>query len=265
MSQRERRSSLRDVQRAFAVALHGDQLASDDAACFTGPEVVPVTDRLAVYRNNAWQFFLAALGATYPVCKRRVGDDYFRQLARDYRQAYPSRHGDLHWVGEAFPGWLAQHLASTDYAWLADLARLEWACEQALVSDEEPSLALSALAALDPNALESVRLGFQPSLQFVPSAFPIWTVWQANQGDVEAAPVDLATGGESCVVACVDAAVAVYRLADREFNLLRALQDRTELGAAVVKIGLDAEQVTQLLRWAFAERLVTDLSPSARA
>ena len=265
MSPRERRSSLRDVQRAFAVSLQGNRLASDDAACFTGPEVVPVADRLAVYRNNAWQFFLAALEATYPVCKRRVGDDYFRQLARDYRQAYPSRHGDLHWVGEAFPGWLAQQLVSTDYAWLADLARLEWACEQALVSDEQPSLALGALAALDPNALASVRLGFQTSLQFVASAFPIWTVWQTNQGDVEAAPVDLASGGEASVVACVGARVAVYRLGEREFKLLRALQDRMELGAAVVEFGLDAEEVTQLLRWAFAERLVTALSPFVRA
>ena len=85
--------------------------------------------RLEVYRNNAWQFFLAALERTYPVTQRRVGADFFRQLAREYRAQHPSQHGDLHWIGEAFPAWLADRMTGTGYEWLADLARLEWACE----------------------------------------------------------------------------------------------------------------------------------------
>jgi hypothetical protein len=265
MSSPERAPSLRDAQRAFAAAVASDRSSGSDVATFDGPEAIPVPERLAVYRNNAWQFFVAALEATYPVIRRRVGSDYFRQLAHAYRQVYPSRHGDLHWVGEAFPGWLVQHLAGSEYAWLGDLARLEWACEQAQVSAEEPPLTLAALAALDPTALASVRLAFQPSLQFVASTFPIWTVWQANQGDDAADAVDLASGAESCVVACVDARVAVYRLGEREFAVLRALQEGKELGAAVVDSDLDADEVTQLLRWAFAERLVVAVNPSSRA
>jgi hypothetical protein len=261
----DRPQSLRDDQRAFAAALASESVPASVASTFSGPDAVGVADRIAVYRNNAWQFFLAALEATYPVTRRRVGSDYFRQLAHAYRRAYPSRHGDLHWVGESFAGWLKQYLAASEYAWLAELARLEWACEQAQVSGEQKALPLAALASLDPSALESVRLSFQPSLQFVASNFPIWTVWQANQADLEGAPVDLTGGGESCVVACVDARVAVYRLGEREYKVLQALHERAQLGAAVVESGLDADHVTQLLRWAFAERLVVALSPSARA
>ncbi len=68
--------------------------------------------------------------APMPVTQRRVGADFFRQLAHEYRARHPSRHGDLHWIGEAFPAWLASRMAGTGYEWLADLARLEWACEE---------------------------------------------------------------------------------------------------------------------------------------
>ncbi len=34
--------------------------------------------------------------------RRRVGDDYFRQLCAQYRERFPSRSGDLHWAGRDF-------------------------------------------------------------------------------------------------------------------------------------------------------------------
>jgi len=55
--------------------------------------------RLQVYRNNSRALFEQALRLTFPVVLRRVGDDYFRQLAHFHRAAHPSRSGDLHDVG----------------------------------------------------------------------------------------------------------------------------------------------------------------------
>ena len=100
--------SLRELQHSFAAALN-------DASC--NCPVLPRAN-LAVYRNNAeWQF-RNALSLSFPVLRQRVGDDYFRQLAHHYRREFPSRSGDLHWVGREFPGFLAGHLAGGDYAWL---------------------------------------------------------------------------------------------------------------------------------------------------
>ena len=87
-------ASLRELQRSFAAALRDPA-----AACAVLPPA-----NLAVYRNNAHSTFRAALELTYPVVRRRVGDDYFRQLCAHYRERFPSRSGDLHWAGRDFAG-----------------------------------------------------------------------------------------------------------------------------------------------------------------
>src|SRR5689334_14359736 len=81
-------ASLRELQRSFATALHDP--AADCA-------VHPAT-RLSIYRNTVHSNFLKALEAIFPVLRRRVGDDFFAQLAHHYREKFPSRSGDLHWV-----------------------------------------------------------------------------------------------------------------------------------------------------------------------
>ena len=78
-------ASLRELQTSFAASLRDPSTACD---------VLP-NENLAIYRNNAATAFRTALECSYPVLRRRVGDDYFRQLADQYRQRFPSRHGDL--------------------------------------------------------------------------------------------------------------------------------------------------------------------------
>src|SRR6478736_5531439 len=104
------------MQRAFATALR-----DPSAQCAVLP-----AENLSVYRNNGSISFREAVESTFPVTRRRVGDDYFRQLSVQYRARFPSRSGDLHWIGRDFPAFLLEQLHGGDYAWLADLARLEW-------------------------------------------------------------------------------------------------------------------------------------------
>jgi hypothetical protein len=217
-------------------------------------------ERFEVYRNNAWQFFQAALERTYPVLQRRVGPDFFRQLAREYRDVHPSRRGDLHWVGEEFPAWLEGRLGGTDYEWLADLARLEWACEEAAVAPAAAPIDLTALAQFAPDEMPASRLLWQESMRRVPSPYPIFSVWHANQGDAEPATVDLAQGAEHCFVACAADRVVVYRLDPIDSALLGALLEGQTLGAAIESAGADANDLARVLAWAFGEGLVTGVS-----
>lgn len=229
---------------------------SDEATCFG--------EQVDVYRNNAWQFFLTALERTYPVTQRRVGADFFRQLARDYRVQHPSQHGDLHWIGEAFPAWLASRMAGTGYEWLADLARLEWACEASVAAARHDPVGLESLSRFDADVLPHLVLMLQPSLQLVASPFPIWSVWQSNQHEEAPPPVDLETGAEHCVVACVAANVAVYRLDEPDHRLLRHLCAGMSLAVASENAATDAATLGRLLGWAFGEGLVVQVvSPSA--
>jgi hypothetical protein len=231
-----------------------------------GDDVAPFGAGIEVYRNNTWQFFLAALERTYAVTARRVGADFFRQLAHEYRARHPSRHGDLHWIGEAFPAWLARRLEGTGYEWLADLARLEWACDESATAAFAEPVGVESLGRFDADSVPGLALVLQPSLRFVASAFPIWSVWQSNQDEGAPRPVDLDAGAEHCVVACVADRVAVYRLDPADHRLLQHLGDGLSLESATAAAAADAETLARILGWAFGEGLVVQVvSPSAPA
>ncbi len=255
-------SALRSLQAAFGQHLHArssQARATADAALaieLCGIDQIPAAARLDVYRNNARYFFLTALERTYPVLRLRVGDDYFRQLASEYRDSHPSRHGDLHWIGREFPAWLAARTAGTAYQWLSDLARLEWACECAWASGDAVPARLDALAGVSPDALADVALTLHPSTHFVASPYPLWSVWQANQGESAGAAVDLESGAEHCVVACPGDRVVVYLIAEDAFALLEQLVAGASLGNAVDAVDYDIAHLPQLLAWIFGEGLV---------
>lgn len=251
--------NLRQYQAAFAQGLrqHAQSLPADGAPDFA--------ERFDAYRNNAWQFFATALEQTYPVVQRRVGAEFFRQLAREYRAMHPSRRGDLHWVGADFPAWLATRMADSGYEWLADLARLEWAVSDAVVAAAAPCADLSSLRDTPAEDLAGLHIELHPSVRFVTSAFPVWSIWQANQQDA-AQPIDLALGGEDCIVACVEDRPAVYRVEATDHRVLLRLASGDNLGDALDAAGAEPAVLGRVLGWAFAERLVAGvISPSAPA
>lgn len=251
--------NLRQRQLDFAHSLrHAVSTPTTDGA----PDF---NERLDVYRNNAWQFFATALEQTYPVLQRRVGAGYFRQLAREYRAAHPSRRGDLHWAGADFAAWLHGRMTGSGYEWLADLARLEWAVAEASVASHARPAPLDQLSQFDAASLADLRLTLQPSVRLVESTYPVWSVWQANQHE-DAEPVDLTQGGECCVVACLEDRPVVYRIEAIDFRLLERLARGETLGDALDASGTEPAALGRVLGWTFAEQLVAGVvSPSAPA
>jgi hypothetical protein len=160
-------------------------------------------------------------------------------------------------------------MAGTGYEWLADLARLEWACELSVAAARRDPVGLESLGHFDAEDLPHLVLVWQPSLQLVASPFPIWSVWQANQRDDAAAPVDLAAGAEHCAVACVADRVAVYRLDAADHRLLQHLHTGMSLGEATAAAVTDAERpdrlLSRLLGWAFGAGLVVQVVKAAPA
>ena len=180
-------ASLREMQHAFAASLR-----DDSAAC----AVRPATN-LSIYRNNSELSFRSALESGFPVLRRRVGEDYFRQLSSHYRARFPSRSGDLHWVGRHFAEFLLEHLHASEYAWLSDLARLEWSREHASVTRVDLPVTADILGRFDPAQLERLVFTLQPSLSLLASDFPVFTIWRANQID-NAPPASRCAGRGSC-------------------------------------------------------------------
>jgi hypothetical protein len=245
-------ASLRELQRSFAATLR-----DPEATCAVRPAA-----RLDIYRGNVRHNFRAALEIAFPVLRKRVGDDYFAQLAFHYRERFPSRSGDLHWAGRDFAEFLGAHLAGGDYAWLADLARLEWARQSAAVDVVAAPVGTEALAAVAPERLEHVVFALQPSLRLVESPYPVFSVWLANQGE-NAPLVDQSLGYECGMALSRSDAVEVARLAPDLFSYLSALAGGATLGEAMTRAALDGTRLTQVLGHVFGAGLVTGLSGSS--
>src|SRR6267142_1196042 len=148
---------LRDLQMRFDDALFD---AAPDAAapwilgCDNGADS---RARLAIYRNNLREGFRKALALEFPVIERLVGEDYFRQLALSFLAEHPSRAGDLHPIGEPFAQFLHSRFEGTPYAYLSDVATLEWAYQQSLVAADAPPFDVATLREIPPEDYGRLR------------------------------------------------------------------------------------------------------------
>lgn len=254
---------LAQLQARLAAALRspGHDRATADPALIAGivDDGLDPAARLNLYRNNTRAMFVGALARSFPVIVRRVGDGYFHRLAAEYRDAHPSRSGDLHWIGENFPAWLTVRLAGTQYAWLADLARLEWACEEVLVAADVPAISIEALGVVAPEALPEVRLQLQPALRCVSSRYPVWSVWRANQPDQPGEAIAADRGAEHVVITRTDDRPVLHLRPEAEVQFVAALSAGAGLQDALESSSLPVEDLPLALAWLFQNGLVVAL------
>lgn len=221
--------SLREMQREFAAAaLFGETAAIAELGIVAG--TLGAAARIAVYRNNLYGNYRRSLAATYPVVRRLVGGPFFQALIDAFVRAYPSAHGDVNRYGGELARFLAAYSPASKLKYLPDVARVEWAIDQANIAADAPSLDFAALAAVPTQAFGELRFVLHPSAQIVKSRYPIFRIWQVNQpgykGDER---VDLAEGGDRLLVRRAVDGVTIERLAVGEHAFLVALARHARL------------------------------------
>ncbi|MEP7245024.1 MAG: DNA-binding domain-containing protein [Gammaproteobacteria bacterium] len=269
---------LRDLQMRFAEALFEGQAESHTALTANSlidahidANGIDVAERLGIYRNNLHEGFIKALALGFPVIERLVGTDYFRQLAVDFQRAHPSRAGNLHHIGAPLAQFLRLRFVGAEhaeYAYLADVAALEWAQECALIAADAPPISPDSLRAISPERYESIVFQLHTACGLVRSEFPIVRIWQANQagaganagakaaeqggaganasanaddkGGADGAAVgrgddliDLRSGGDNVLVMRAPDGVEFHQLAAGEYAALHAFAQGLNLGAAL--------------------------------
>ncbi|MEP6941866.1 MAG: DNA-binding domain-containing protein [Betaproteobacteria bacterium] len=258
---------LRDLQRGLmAATMFGDDaaLASLDIASGT----LGARSRIAVYRNNIFGNYRKVLAATYPVVRRLVGGPFFDAATEHFVRAYPSTRGDVNGYGGDLAFFLTTYAPARALAYLPDVARLEWAIDQAAIAADASPMDLAALAAVAPELLSELRMRVHPSLRLLVSRFPLLALWQSNQPDHDGdGRVDLESGGESLLVARGADGVAIERIARGAFALLAALSANRTLGdaseaAAVADAQFDL--AAALRRLVANQILVAFAAPTAR-
>jgi hypothetical protein len=223
---------LREIQRQFMRGiLHGDLV----------PGLLPPA-ALSIYANNVRVNFTQTLALTYPATRRLVGEDYFRQCAREFQRIQPSRSGDLQNVGKHFSDYIATLHGADEFRYLVDVARLEWAYQEALIEPEFVPLDLNRLAQVEPRNHLALRFCLQPSARLLESAFPVLAIWESNVVDASAEQdrIDLNAGADRLLLVRVFDDVRIHRLNTSELKFLTRLRVRERFGSAV-ESAIDAD------------------------
>lgn len=231
-------SSLHSLQRKCRTAF----VAGDASGLISevAGNRVPAAARIAVYANNAREICRKTLLKAYPVIEKLVGPGCFKGLAYRYMREHPSRSGDLQHFGSSFPDFVDRLYGDTEFDYLGDVARLEWAIERALGSPRGTALDLEALGAIEPALYGRIALTTDPSIQLVESRYPVLKIWRANQTE-DFMDVDLDVGAERVMVRRNDRDVELRALPEPAFELLRALETGRTLEAVCDELGGAAE------------------------
>lgn len=236
---------LPDLQARFAESLTAPPDAAFDQALTAaiGESALAKDDRLAVYRNNVQISLIGILRAAFPVTSDLAGAENFTFAARRFLCEQPPTEARLLTYGAAFPAWLAGFNPAAGQPWLAEMARLEWARNEALFAADADPLDPGILTQQDPAAVMSLRFQPHPATRLIASGFALHALWQARQ-EARALP-DPESAAETVLVLRPDLVVTQLCLSPGEARLTRVLLAGETLGSAA-EAALTAEPTLDL-------------------
>jgi hypothetical protein len=191
----------------------------------------PAVPGLAVYRSSVAANLAGALEATYPVVRRLVGAPFFAEAARRFALAEPSASGDLDDYGAGFASFLAAYAPAASLEYLADVARLEWACHESARAPAAPAFDFESLSRVAPAGYEALRLTLHPAVRLVASSHPIAAIHEANAPGRDGTPARI-QGADHVVVRRGEEGTIVEAVPAHEWRFLEGLARGESLGAA---------------------------------
>jgi hypothetical protein len=223
---------LRELQLGFARAVSEAHFAQSFSTRIRA-HGLNGSRRIQVYRNNTYASLAEALAAVYPVIQRLVGSSFFSQTTRRYIQHHLSKSGDIHRYGEHFGDFLSQLPTASEYPYLADVARLEWAYHEVFHSEILSPMNLETLRHVPRTDYPSLRFQLQPAARLLASPYPVLRIWQVNQEGWRGDPsVSLDEGGVRVLVMRTIENVTFQPLGAGEYLLLEQLGQGATLAKA---------------------------------
>jgi hypothetical protein len=187
--------SLRELQLRFLAALGAGMAEADAAAdqdrtpapldallleAVTGDRALGPGERLDIYAGMYRTRLLEVLREDFPRILAIVGDDTFTALGCRYLARVPSTRGSVRHLGHRFADFLATE--PTTPAFLADLARLEWARVEVFDAADAAPLRLADLQSVPADAWPALKLRPIPACVVVESAWPVHRIWADAEG-----------------------------------------------------------------------------------
>lgn len=214
-------------QHSFSQALLAPDLPIPEG--LTDGQGAPAGKRFAVYRNNVTVSLIDALEAGFPVVAKLIGAENFRNIAREYLRSEPPVSPLMMLYGAGFPAFLTSFPPLAKYAYLPDVARLEYALRESYHAADHTPVAPEALGQIAPDALSQLRFTLAPSLRLLASPWPVHALWFYNTQDGAPKPVAAA---QSVLITRIGYDPTPHLLPDGAAAFISALQAGQSLGDA---------------------------------
>ncbi|GLQ93981.1 DNA-binding domain-containing protein [Dyella acidisoli] len=138
--------------------------------------IADVHSRLAVYQHGYRIRLRDALKNEFVGLSSMVSRG-FDALLDTYVETHPSNHFNIRWYGTGLAGFLENK--RHDKPQLAEMARLDWAISTAFDATDEPSIDITQLATIPPEAWATLQLVPQGNLQVLSCAYNVDTFRRA--------------------------------------------------------------------------------------
>lgn len=230
---------LADMQRNFISDCLSGKLTKDNTlmAADIDTHAISAQGLMGIYQSSAIANITHSLSLTYPVIEKLVGEDFFRATCRQFiREVWP-KSANMDDYGGEFPEFLSEFKHAKHLAYLADVARLEWAFHQSSLADNSTMTDWSTLA----QVTEILQLQFvlAPSHRLIKSAYPIDKIWQVNQDnalsniEIDFRLYDETNNSTFLVLIRPELKTVIVALTEGEFEFLHCLENNQTFEQAI--------------------------------
>lgn len=219
---------LNTLQREFWNYLRDINPESNKTPRFLKDGLITGKNRLNVYKNTTRTAHLNALSDTFSCCELILGKRYFSQMANIYFKKYPAKSQNLNQYGDLFPDfckqWIDNHIEMEDFAYLPDLALLEYIFEQTYYIKDDSLFDFYAFSSLSEKQQQKVTLKLSNSVNLLQSKYPIFEIWDINQNNKTHQEVKFITEPQYICIARNDFKPNIYKIDQPTWTVIKHLQ-----------------------------------------
>jgi hypothetical protein len=234
--------SLRELQGAFwrSIAREPGDASPPDPVLL---ETVPATPMLApaarvqVYATMYFWRLVETLREDFSKVAAALGEEGFPALMREYLARHPSTEPSIRHLGRALPDFLA----GREPAYLADLARLEWARLEVFDAPDATPLGVADLRRVAPKDWPGLRFTLVPACTRLVTTWAVHRLWADGPALVVPGRTALRVWRESfrvyqTAMAPAEEAALAHLLAGEPFaSICEAFDDPAEAGGLLLR------------------------------
>tara|TARA_R110002110_G_scaffold65206_1_gene179859 strand:- start:7056 stop:7844 length:789 start_codon:yes stop_codon:yes gene_type:complete len=229
---------LKNIQKNFMAALQTNEMSTLIEPLIEVDHNLDAKQRINIYRQSILGNVISILKDAYPVCFKLVGEQYFTALCQRFIMSHQNHHPDMSQYGSLFAAFLATfEPVQQQLPYLPDMARLEWACCQALDSAEYQPINLFALEQVPESQQTNLIFQLPVGSTLFDSCYPILSIWQQNQADsLGEENVNLDFPGDKLIIFRQDWTLLIHPLSEMSHNMLEMIAEGKSFGEVSEKL-----------------------------